>query len=77
MTIPTPHVGCLMKDELQYLQDFQMGIDAIRGIAGQNPALAARLNAAADRCQVGYEFLESAFWADARERYQRRLKDNE
>ena len=77
MTIKQPHAACLMKDEQMYLRDFQLAIDAIRGIAGQNPALAARLNAAADRCQVGYEFLESAFWADAKERYQRRLKDNE
>jgi hypothetical protein len=66
-----------MKDELQYLQDFQIAIDAIRGIAAENPALAARLNAAADRCQVGYQFLESAFWNDARQRHEHRLKTNE
>jgi hypothetical protein len=68
MSIQKPHTACLMKDEQQYLRDFQLAIDAIKGIAAENPTLAARLNAAADRCQTGYEFLESAFWADARER---------
>jgi hypothetical protein len=40
------------------------------------PLIKTRLNAAADRCQTGYEFLESAFWADARQRHEHRLKDN-
>jgi hypothetical protein len=76
MTIPNPHVGCLMKDEQKYLEEFRLALDALRGIASENPSIAARLNAAADKCQMGYEFLESAFWADARERHERRLKDN-
>lgn len=77
MTIQKSHVGCLMKDELQYLEDFQLAIDAIRGIAAENPALSPRLNAAADRCQTAYEFLESAFWNDARERHERSLIAND
>jgi hypothetical protein len=76
MTIKQPHAAALMKDEQMYLRDFQLAIDAIRGIAAENPALAARLNAAADKCQTGYEFLESAFWADARQRHEHRLKTN-
>lgn len=77
MTIPKTHVGCLMRDELQYLENFQLAIDAIRGIGAANPVLSPRLNAAADRCQTAYEFLESAFWNDARERHEHSLKAND
>jgi hypothetical protein len=72
MTTHQPHTGCLLSDELRYLEEFQLAIDGLRGIAAQNPALAARLNAVADRCQAGYGFLESAFWHDATRRNQRR-----
>jgi hypothetical protein len=40
------------------LEDFQLAIDAIRGIGAENPALGLRLNAIAKRCQAAHESLE-------------------
>ena len=60
----------LMKDELAYLEDFQLAIDALKGVAAENPDLSARLNAIADRCQTAYGCLSLAFQNDAKERYQ-------
>jgi hypothetical protein len=40
------------------LENFQLAIDAIRGIGAENPALAPRLNAVAKRCQAAHESLE-------------------
>ena len=59
-----------MKDELAYLEDFQLAIYALKGVSAENPDLSARLNAIADRCQTAYGFLECAFQHDARERHQ-------
>jgi hypothetical protein len=40
------------------LENFQLAIDAIRGIGAENPGLATRLNAVAKRCQSGHDRLE-------------------
>ena len=64
----------LMKDEREYLEDFQLAIDALRGVAAQHPDLTDRLNAIADKCQHGYGHLRSAFEYEAQQRHQHRLK---
>ena len=66
-----------MKDEIEYLQDFELAIYALKGVAAENPTLSARLTVIADKCQTAYGFLECAFQHDARERHQHRLKTND
>jgi hypothetical protein len=58
MTISTPDDLFIHPTDRLALEEFQVAIDAIRGIGAENPALAPRLNAVAKRCQAAHESLE-------------------